>query len=264
MIRNALCRRGVLLRSLLLALCSVLWLSPALAGEPQHGLALGTAVKYPPGFTHFAYADPRAVQGGVLTLGYPGSFDKLNPFSLKGRAPLLLSTLVFESLTERSLDEPFAAYGLLADTIQVADDEMSVTYHLHPRARFADGQPVTADDVVFSYMVLRSEAAIPTYRAYYRDIATVEALDRLTVRIAFARLNRELKMIAGELPILPKHIYAGKDFDRDFLQVAVGSGPYSVQAFEFGKRLRYQRNPSLPGAESSTSMSASTTSTPLS
>jgi microcin C transport system substrate-binding protein len=249
MIRNALCRRGVLLRSLLLALCSVLWLSPALAGEPQHGLALGTAVKYPPGFTHFAYADPRAVQGGVLTLGYPGSFDKLNPFSLKGRAPLLLSTLVFESLTERSLDEPFAAYGLLADTIQVADDEMSVTYHLHPRARFADGQPVTADDVVFSYMVLRSEAAIPTYRAYYRDIATVEALDRLTVRIAFARLNRELKMIAGELPILPKHIYAGKDFDRDFLQVAVGSGPYSVQEFEFGKRLRYQRNPSYWGRE---------------
>src|SRR5262245_16727953 len=98
MIYNVLYSRGVLLRSLLLALCNLLWLSLALAGEPQHGLALGTPVKYPPDFAHFAYADPQAVQGGVLTLASPGSFDKLNPFSLKGRAPLLLSTLVFESL----------------------------------------------------------------------------------------------------------------------------------------------------------------------
>ena len=165
MMQSALC-------SLLLAVGNILWLTLALAGEPQHGLALGTTVKYPPGFAHYAYADPQAVQGGVLTLSSPGSFDKLNPFSLKGRAPLLLSTLVFESLTDSSLDEPFAVYGLLADSIQVADDELSVTYHLNPRARFADGQPVTADDVVFSYTVLRSEAAIPTYRAYYRDIAT--------------------------------------------------------------------------------------------
>src|SRR6266516_6453930 len=91
-----------------LAMVSLLWLSLALAGEPQHGLALGTTVQYPPGFAHYAYADPQAVQGGVLTLSSPGSFDKLNPFSLKGRAPLLLSTLVFESLTDSSLDEPFA------------------------------------------------------------------------------------------------------------------------------------------------------------
>jgi microcin C transport system substrate-binding protein len=156
---------------------------------------------------------------------------------------------VFESLTDSSLDEPFAVDGLLADSVQVADDELAVTYHLNPKARFADGQPVTADDVVFSYTVLRSEAAIPTYRAYYRDIAKVEALDRLTVRVSFARANRELKMIAGQLPILPRHVYDGKDFDRDFLQVAVGSGPYSVKEFEFGERIRYQRNPSYWGRE---------------
>src|SRR5215475_12000114 len=154
MMQSSLC-------SLLLAAFTILWLTLALAREPQHGLALGTTVKYPPGFAHYAYAAPQAVQGGVLTLPSPGSFDKLNPFSLKGRAPLLLNTLVFESLTDSSLDEPFAVYGLLADSIQVADDELSVTYHLNPGARFADGQPVTADDVVFSYTVLRSEAAIP-------------------------------------------------------------------------------------------------------
>src|SRR4029453_5620245 len=103
MMQNSLC-------SLLLAVCNILWLTLALAGEPQHGLALGTAVKYPPGFTHYAYANPQAVQGGVLTLSSPGSFDKLNPFSLKGRAPLLLSTLGFDSFTDSPLDAQSASY----------------------------------------------------------------------------------------------------------------------------------------------------------
>src|SRR5215813_11400842 len=99
---------------LLLAIFHTVWLAVAMAGEPQHGLALGTTVKYPPGFAHFAYADPRAAQGGVLTLAGLGGFDKLNPYSLKGRSPTLLETLLFETLTTMSLDEPFAAYGLLA------------------------------------------------------------------------------------------------------------------------------------------------------
>lgn len=232
---------------LLLALFHASWLAVAMAGEPQHGLALGTTVKYPAGFAHFDYADPRAVRGGVLTLSNLGGFDKLNPYTLKGRPPLLLDTLLFESLTSASLDEPFAAYGLLAETVQVADDGRSVTYRLNPRARFADGHPVTAEDVVFSYAILRSEHAIPTYRAYYRDITTVEALDRLTVRLGFARPNRELVLITGQLPILPKHFYGGKDFDKDFNATALGSGPYMVKNFEFGKLIRYQRNPNYWG-----------------
>ena len=232
---------------LLLVMCYTSGLSVAMAGEPQHGLALGTTVKYPPGFAHFDYADPRAVPGGVLTLGSLGGFDKLNPYSLRGRSPMLLSALLFESLTVASLDEPFAAYGLLAETVQVADDGLSVTYRLNPRARFADGHPVTAEDVVFSYAVLRSEKAIPTYRAYYRDITTVEALDRLTVRLGFARPNRELAMITGQLPILPQHFYGGKNFDTDFTARALGSGPYSVKSFEFGKVIHYQRRPDYWG-----------------
>ena len=240
---------GCTIAVLLLALGNALWLPVAMAGEPQHGLALGTTVKYPAGFAHFDYADPRAVQGGVLTLAGLGGFDKLNPYSLKGRPPLLLDTLLFESLTTASLDEPYAAYGLLAETVQVADDGLAVTYRLNPKARFADAQPVTAEDVVFSYAVLRSEQAIPTFRTYYRDITTVEALDRLTVRLGFARRNQELAIIAGQLPILPKHFYGGKDFDQDFNATALGSGPYIVKNFEFGKAMRYQRNPNYWGRE---------------
>lgn len=225
------------------------WVSVARATEPQHGMALGAEPKYPAGFAHFAYADPKAAKGGVITLSSPGGFDTLNPFTLKGRSPLLLSSLLFESLTEHSLDEPFAEYGLLADSIQVADDGLSITYHLNPAARFADGQPVTADDVVFSFEILRSEVAAPFYRAYYRDIASVEALDRATVRLTFARPNRELALIAGQIPILPKHFYSGKDFARDFTTVALGSGPYTVKAFDFGKMIRYQRNPDYWGRD---------------
>ncbi len=227
---------------LLTCIVGLLWGVAVRAGTPQHGLALGTSPHYPAGFAHFAYAEPRALQGGTLTLASLGGFDKLNPFSLKGRPPPLLSALVFESLTVSALDEPFAVYGLLAETIEVADDGLSVTYRLNPKARFADGMAVTAEDVVFSYTVLRSEAAVPTYRTYYRDITSVEALDRTTVRMAFRRVNRELQLITGQLPILPKHIYAGKDFEKDFLSLAVGSGPYSVKQFDFGKRIHYQRN----------------------
>ncbi|MGE3539865.1 MAG: extracellular solute-binding protein [Candidatus Tectimicrobiota bacterium] len=234
---------------LLLAVATLAAPSRPCAEAPQHGLALGAPVKYPVGFAHFAYADPAALPGGTLTLAAQGGFDKLNPFSLKGRAPLLLSDLVFESLTVSSLDEPFAVYGLLAERIEAADDGLSVTYRLNPRARFADGVPVTAADVVFSYTVLRSEVALPTYRAYYHDVVSVEALDRLTVRLGFSRANRELQLITGQLPILPRHVYDGKDFGRDFLSLALGSGPYRVQQVDFGKRIQYQRHPEYWGRQ---------------
>lgn len=217
------------------------WTSPGWAAGPQHGMALGTALKYPPGFAHFAYADPKAVKGGVLSMATVGGFDKLNPFSLKGREPLLLQSLVFDTLMTHSLEEPFTLYGLLAETVELAEDGLSVTYRLNPKARFADGQPVTADDVVFSFTLLRSEVADPHYRAYYKDVANVVAVDKLTVRIEFARRNRELAMITAEIPILPKHFYGNKDFEKDFLTVILGSGPYVVKEFDFGKSIRYER-----------------------
>jgi len=214
---------------------------------PQYALALGAHPKYPPDFTHFDYANPQAPKGGTLVLPADGGFDTLNPFTLKGRPAFLLAELVFESLSTPALDEPFTEYGLIADTAEVAADGLSVVYRLRPEARFSDGHALTAEDVVFSFMALRGDAASPFFRYYYKDVQSVEAVDARTVRIRFARLNRELPMITGQLPILPKHVYAGKDFGADFSSLALGSGPYRVGAFEFGKYVTFERNPEYWG-----------------
>jgi len=209
--------------------------------EPRHGMALDGELKYPAGFSHFAYADPGAIKGGSLTLSTTAGFDTLNPFSLKGRAPFMLATLVFQSLTDQSMDEPFSEYGLIAQRMEVAVDGLSVTFYLNTAARFSDGEPVQADDVAFSFEVLRSPAANPFFRYYYGDIKAVEVVDAHTVRLRFAKRNRELAMIAGQVPVLPKHVYGKGDFGRDFQERAVGSGPYRVAAYEVGKFIRYAR-----------------------
>lgn len=214
---------------------------------PQHALALGSRPKYPSSFTRFDYANPQAPKGGKLTLPADGGFDSLNPFTLKGRPAFMIGSLVFESLTEPALDEPFTEYGLIAKSMEVAPDGLSVTYRLRPEARFSDGHPVTAEDVVFSFAVLRSDAASPFFRYYYKDVKAAEAVDAHTVRLRFTRVNRELPMITGQLPILPKHVYGGKDFSTDFARTAVGSGPYRVGPFEFGKYITYERNPDYWG-----------------
>ncbi|HKI99425.1 MAG TPA: extracellular solute-binding protein [bacterium] len=216
--------------------------------KPTYGTALGGAPKYPAGFTHFDYANPKAPRGGTLTLAAPTSFDTLNPFSLKGRgAPLIQTGIVFESLMDNSLDEPFSEYGLLAESIEKARDGLSVTFRINPRAKFADGRPVTAQDVVFSFNVLRSDAASPLYRYYYADVTSAQAVNRRTVRFRFRRKNRELSLIVGQLPVLPEHFYKGKDFGNAFGRAALGSGPYKVADFEFGRFVRYQRRPDYWG-----------------
>ena len=215
---------------------------------PSHGVSISGELKYPAGFTHFDYLNPRAPKGGTLVLGWVGSFDTLNGFALKGRPPLFISYL-FDTLTEQSLDEPFSEYGLLAEKISVASDKRSVTYQLKPGATFSDGKPVTAQDVVFTLDLLRSDAASPLYKFYYHDIAKAEALDAHTVKFHFARLNPELAMIIGQLAVLPRHVYGGKDFSRDFNKTMLGSGPYLVESFDFGKQITYRRNPAYWGAK---------------
>ncbi len=252
--------REVLLRSIvrvldtarpaaaLLAFLAVFVAAPPAWAEPRHGVSPDGEVKYPAGFSHYDYANPSAPKGGRLVLSRVVKFDKLNPFSLKGNdAPFILR--IFDTLGDASQDEPFSLYGLLAESIDIAKDGLSVTFKLRPQARFADGKPVTADDVVFTLNVLRSKAALPFFRFFYRDVKSVKALNRRTVRFEFSRRNRELPMILAGLSILPRHFYGQGDFGRDFNTQALGSGPYRVKDFEFGKFIRYERNKNYWGRD---------------
>jgi len=213
---------------------------PALA---VHALAWGDAPKYPPGFAHFDYVNPQAPKGGTLNLAGYGSFDKLNPFTLRGLPAAGLGTLMFETLAVASDDEPFSMYGLLADDIRFADDGLSITFHLNPRARFWNGDPVTAEDVRHSFAVLTGKQAHPRFRQYFSDVARVVALDASTVRFEFARRNHELHMIIGmQLPVFSRKWGAGQPFDRVVQDEPVTSGPYRIERFDWGKTIAYRRD----------------------
>lgn len=211
-----------------------------------HGVSLDGTLKYPRDFTRFDYTSPQARSGGHVNLYDLGSFDKMNPFTLKGEAPTGLSTYVFETLTVPSLDEPFAEYGLIAEDIEVADDQKSVTFTLDSRAAFSDGRPVRVEDVQFSLETLKSERAHPFFQVYFRDIERAEILDERRIRFHFVRPNRELHMIAGQLPVLNKAFYERHPFDAagaGGLVVPVGSGPYLVSQVVPGKIISYRKNP---------------------
>ncbi|MGK0673641.1 MAG: extracellular solute-binding protein [Halothiobacillaceae bacterium] len=226
----------------LAALFLVLLMAQAPASAAP-ALALGYEPAYPVDFTHFRYVNPDAPKGGELRMSAFGSFDSLNPFLLKGLPAAGLGLLVFESLLEKSLDEPFSMYGLLAEDVRLAEDGLSVTFRLRPQARFSDGTPVTAQDVRFSFDTLRSTLAHPMYRFYWADVERVEVLDAHTVRFVFKRTNPELHLILGEMPVLSEKWVAGRPFDALARVAPVGSGPYLVESFDWGKQIRYRRNP---------------------
>ncbi len=215
----------------------------------EHGLAIDGNLKYRPDFKKFDYVSERAEKGGDLVLHSIGSFDKMNPYTLKGSAPDGLQKFVFESLTESSLDEPFAQYGLLAKDIKIADDDLSVTFVLHDHARFSDGSEVTAEDVKFSVETLKSDKVHPLYPYYYADIANVEILDKHTVRLNFKQKNRELPLIAGQIPVLPKNFYDEHGFENRDLIAPTGSGPYIIKSFKQGRYISYERNPHYWGLD---------------
>ena len=208
-----------------------------------HGVSIDGNLKYPPNFAHFDYASPKAVKGGALVMHDLGSFDKMNPFTLKGTPPSGLSELVFETLAQSSLDEPFAAYGLIAQDIELAADGLSVTYTLNPAARFADNSPITAHDVAFSLETLKSDQAHPFYQAYYNDISRAEILGERKVRFHFRQKNRELHMIASQLPIFSKKFYTEHEFNASSMTPPLGSGPYIITEVNQGKSITYKRNP---------------------
>ena len=213
-----------------------------------HGLSLDGDLKYPPTFKGFDYTSDQVKKGGTLTLHSLGGFDKMNPYTLKGVAPDMLGSLLFDTLTVQSLDEPFSQYGLLAEDIQLAEDALSVIYTLSKNAQFSDATPVTPDDVVFSLQTMKSSQAHPGYQAYWKDIKSATVLDARRVRFNFAKKNRELPLIAGELPIFSRKFFQKHAFNKGDLTVPLGSGPYIVESFDPGKKIVYQRNPNYWGA----------------
>ncbi len=211
-----------------------------------HGVSIDGNLKYPSSFTHFSYTSTEAVKGGRLVLHDLGGFDKMNPFTLKGTPPFGLDTFVFETLAVPSLDEPFAEYGLIASDISLAKDKKSVTFTIDPRARFSDGTLVTVQDVKYSLDILKSARAHPSYQIYLQDIAGAEILDSRRIRFHFSRPNRELHLIAAQLPILNKSFYEKNGFDpsdrKKVLQPPIGSGPYTISKINPGKSITYSRN----------------------
>jgi microcin C transport system substrate-binding protein len=208
---------------------------------PQHALTLyDEPPKYPANFKHFDYVNPDAPKGGTFRQAGFGSFDSLNPFISKG-VPANDTDLIYDTLARQSLDEPFTEYGLIASKIEKAPDNSWVRYYLRPEARFHDGHPVRAEDVVFSFQTLMKSGA-PLYRGYYGDVDQVVAEDPLRVLFTFKHNNnRELPLIIGQLPVLPKHWWENRDFTKGNLEAPLGSGPYKVSEVKAGRSIRYER-----------------------
>lgn len=217
------------------------------AATPRHGIALYGEPKYGPDFTHFDYVNPNAPKGGKVTLQAIGSFDTLNPFTLKG-VPAAGATMIYDTLMTSSADEAFSEYGLLAETIEVPEDRSWVAFALRPQARWHDGKPVTADDVIFTFTILTQTH--PFYRSYYAAVDRVEAEGDRRVRFTFKPgNNRELPLIVGQLPVLPKHYWEGRDFQATTLDPPLGSGPYRFAAFDPGRSVSYERVADYWGAD---------------
>ena len=196
--------------------------------------------RYPADFKHFDYVNPDAPKGGTFRQSSFGGFDSLNPFINKGVAAENVSA-IYDTLMRQSLDEPFTEYGLVAGKIEKAPDNSWVRFYLRPEARFHDGHPMRADDVVWTFNTLVSKGA-PLYRVYYGDVAEVVAENPLQVLFRFKHTNnRELPLILGQLPVLPKHWYENRDFTRGNLEIPLGSGPYKVTQVKAGRSVRYER-----------------------
>lgn len=235
--------------ALLFALGICLFSTPVRAA---HAYAQFGDIKYPPGFTHFSYVNPNAPKGGEIRLVPPiavTNFDKFNPFTLKGTPPAGLMELVFESLLTGNLEEPSTGYGLLAEDVVVAPDRLSATFRIRAQARFNDGSPVLAADVVHSFKTLISPHASPQFRTIFADIAEVKVLADRVVRFEFANANRELPLLAGSVPVFSRKWGGGKAFDAITTDLPIGSGPYRPSSDRLGRDITYVRDNAYWGVE---------------
>jgi microcin C transport system substrate-binding protein len=231
----------------------IVWLLALALCSPQlqaaHAYAQFGDIKYPPGFSHFAWANPNAPKGGELELAPPlriTNFDKFNPFTLKGTAPPGTG-LLFESLLTSTMDEPTTAYGLLAEDVEVAPDRLSATFRLNPAARFNDGTPVMAADVKHTFDTLISKEATPQYRVILSGVKRAVVTGPRTVRFEFAAANAELPLLVGGLPIFSRAWGRGKPFDQVVMDMPIASGPYKVGRMNFGRDITYDRRPDYWG-----------------
>lgn len=216
------------------------FVSGAAYAEPHHGLAMHGQPKYGADFRHLDYANPDAPKGGELHLGVAGTFDSLNPYIIKGVAAPGIA-MVYQTLMANTDDEAFSEYGLIARTVEMPEDRSWVVFNLNPDARWNDGQPLTAEDVVWSFDTLMSKGH-PHYRAYYANVKSAVAESPARVKFTFNMAgNRELPLIMGQLPVLPRHFWAGKDFEKSTLDIPMGSGPYKVKSIDAGRRITYER-----------------------
>src|SRR5262245_10529519 len=229
----------ILLSLLVLALLPV----AARAAAPVHAIAMHGVPKHPADFTHFPYVNPDAPKGGRLVLGTLGTFDSLTPFIIKGVSPATMREYVYESLLTRSGDEAFSLYGLIAQSVELPEDRSFITFHLRPEARFSDGSPITAEDVLFSYELLKQKGW-PYHRSHYAKVASAEKLSEYSVRFTFgAAGDREIPMLLGLMPILPKHKTMPETFEQTTLEPPIGSGAYLVARVDPGRSITYRRNP---------------------
>ena len=215
----------------------------------SHGLSLAGPLKYGPDFTHLDYVNPNAPKGGDVKLSAVGGFDNLNPYISKGQAANGLG-LTFETLMTQSFDDPSAEYGLVAETVEVAEDLSFAIFNLRPEARFHDGTPITADDLIFSLAAVK-EKGTPLFRYYYADVESAEKLDDHRIKFNFSGPpNRELPQIVGQLlPVLSEKYFENANFEETTLTPILGSGPYRVKDFEANRYITYERVPDYWSAD---------------
>ena len=209
--------------------------------SPSHGIAMHGELKFGPGFTHFGHVNATAPKGGKVKLASIGTFDSLNPFIIKGVAAGRIG-LIYDTLMAGSDDEAFSMYGRLAKTIETPKDRSWVAFTLRPEARFHDGSPITADDVMFSFNILRDKGS-PFWGVYYGNVTKIEKTSKLRVKFTFRPgENRELPLILGQFPILPKAYWQSRDFAKTTLEPPLGSGPYRIESLEPGRSITYRRD----------------------
>ena len=215
----------------------------------RHGIAMHGAPALAEGFTHLSYVEPAAPKRGQFVQGILGTFDSLNPLIVKGIAPSFIRGYVVESLMARGYDEPFTLYGLLAESVETDEGRTFVTFRLNPAARFSDGKAVTAEDVVFSWQLLRDKGR-PNYRTYYSKVNKAEVIGPRDVRFDLAGTNdRELPLILGLMPVLAKHATAAERFEETSFRAPLGSGPYVVSAVDPAKSFTLKRDANYWGRD---------------